>query len=134
MSLQDLIGLLQVKNYLGAFVLITLLLRKYTSDTSKFPVTIPPNWRQVVTAFAGLAYGVLNQRLAGQNWGFAILSGLSVAGTSGFFDGLLNAVFDHDTAPQWAKALVFVGNDVTTKKATDDVSAPAVAADAEKKS
>jgi hypothetical protein len=35
------------------------------------------------------------------------------AGTGGFLDGLLVAIFDHDNAPVWARSIVFIFDDLT---------------------
>lgn len=113
MQLTDLITLLSGHNWLGLIALLTLLLRKWTTADSKFPITIPPTWQPTVTAAGGLAYGLVSALQQGEPWGTALLSMAIAAGTGGFLDGLLTAIFDHDNAPVWARSLVFIFDDLT---------------------
>lgn len=113
MSLTDLISLLQAHNWLGLIVLVVLIARKWTGPDSKFPVTIPPTWQPTVTAAGGLVYGLVSALQQGQSAGAAILSMAIAAGTGGFLDGILMAVFNHDNAPVWARSIVFIFDDLT---------------------
>lgn len=113
MQLTDLIALLSSHNWLGLIALVTLLLRKWTTADSKFPITIPPTWQPTVTAAGGLAYGLVTALQQGESWGTALLSMAIAAGTGGFLDGLLTAIFDHDNAPVWARSIVFIFDDLT---------------------
>lgn len=114
MTLTDLLALLQGQHWLAAIALLTLVLRKWTSAASSFPVTIPQRWRGTVTAVGGLVYGLVAARQAGASWAAATLSMAIAAGAGGFLDGLLVAIFDHDAAPSWARAIVFIFDDLTT--------------------
>jgi hypothetical protein len=49
----------------------------------------------------------------GQSVGDAVLSMLVAAGTGGFLDGIVVAVFNHDNAPVWARSIVFIFDDLT---------------------
>lgn len=113
MTINDILAALASHNYLGLFLLLTLYARKLTSADSKFPLSISPTWRPIVSAAAGLVYGVLASVQAGMSWGNAALGGAVAAGASGFLDGVLMAIFSHDNAPAWAKAIVFLFDDIT---------------------
>ena len=113
MQLTDLIALLSGHNWLGLIALLTLLARKWSSPDSRFPITIPPTWQATVTASGGLAYGLVSALQQGQSWGAALLSMAIAAGTGGFLDGLLTAIFDHDNAPVWSRSIVFIFDDLT---------------------
>jgi hypothetical protein len=113
MSLTDLLSLLQAHNWLGLIALLTLLFRKWTGPDSKFPITIPVTWAPTVTAAGGLIFGLVTALQQGQSVGAAVLSMLVAAGTGGFLDGIVVAVFNHDNAPVWARSLVFIFDDLT---------------------
>jgi hypothetical protein len=117
MTLQDLLSALGSHNYLAVFVLLTLYVRKATGPDSKIPLEISATWRPVLSAAAGLVYGVLSARTAGTDWANAVVGGVLLAGSSGFLDGLLTAIFNHGVAPAWAKALVGIFDDLTATQA-----------------
>ncbi|MGO9832608.1 MAG: hypothetical protein ACLP1X_00155 [Polyangiaceae bacterium] len=110
--LAQMIAALKDGHYLALIILITLYLRKLASPTSKFPLNIPTTWLSTVTATGGLVYGFEMSLQDGASFGTATLSALAVAASSGFFDGLVTAIFAHGQAPSWAKALVFLVDDV----------------------
>ena len=95
-------------NFLPLFLTLTLIFRKWVSDESSFPVSIPATWRGVITAAVGSVYGL---EMALSN-GATFLSALGTAGAlavaGGLADGLLTAVFNHGNAPAWAKLIVMV--------------------------
>jgi hypothetical protein len=113
MSLTDLLSLVQSKHWLGLIAFAVLMVRKWTGPDSKFPVTIPATWAPTVTAAGGLAYGLVSALQTGQSLGMAALSMALAAGTGGFLDGMLVAIFNHDNAPVWARTLVFIFDDLT---------------------
>lgn len=113
MSITDLVSALGSHNYLALFILLALYARKLSGPDSKFPLDIPPAWAPTVTATFGLVYGVLASHQGGQSWGTAALTGFVTAGSTGFLDGLLTAIFNHGNAPGWARAIVFIVDDIT---------------------
>jgi hypothetical protein len=117
MPLQDLLSALGSHNYLAVFVFLTLYVRKATGPDSTIPLEISATWRPVISAAAGLVYGVLSSEQAGLAPAQAILGGVLAAGSSGFLDGLLTAIFNHGQAPSWAKALVGIFDDITSHPA-----------------
>lgn len=115
MSITDLVTALQSHNYLALFILLALYARKLSGPDSKCPINIPPTWAPTVTAAFGLVYGVLASRQSGLSWGEAALNGFVTAGSTGFLDGMLTAIFNHGNAPSWARAIVFIVDDITGK-------------------
>jgi hypothetical protein len=111
--INDIIALAQGQHWLALIALATLILRKWTSSASSFPITIPQRWQGTVTAAGGLVYGLVSALQAGTPWQPALIGMAVAAGASGFLDGLLVAVFNHDAAPGWARAIVFVFDDLT---------------------
>ena len=111
--LQDIVALISAHGWLPLFALGLLYARKLCGPDSKFPITIPPTWLPSVSAFFGLAYGVVSSLVNGSALGPALLLCAVAAGGSGFFDGLLTAIFNHGAAPRWAQALVFLFDDLT---------------------
>lgn len=111
--LQDIVSLISAHGWLPLFALGLLYARKLCGPDSKFPITIPPTWLPSVSAFFGLAYGVVSSLVNGSALGPALLLCAVAAGGSGFFDGLLTAIFNHGAAPRWAQALVFLFDDLT---------------------
>ena len=113
MTPQEIITLVTAHNYLALFLIVAVYCRKLTSADSKFPITLPVNWRPSVSAFFGLSYIVVGARAAGQTWLTAALMGVAAGVATGFFDGLLTAIFgDPAKAPSWAKAVVFLIDDL----------------------
>lgn len=111
--LSDLLALIQSQHWLGLILFATLIVRKWTGPDSKFPIVIDPRWQPTVTAAGGLVYGFVAALQQGQPIGTALLVMAVSAGTGGFVDGTLIAIFDHDNAPKWAKAIVFIFDDLT---------------------
>jgi hypothetical protein len=111
-TLQQLIALLSAHSWLPVIALATLYLRKILSPASGFPITVPPRWLPVVSSTGALASGLVSSLQAGEGAGAAILDMAIMAASGGFFDGLLTAIFDHDNAPAWARAIVFVFDDL----------------------
>jgi hypothetical protein len=111
-TLQQLIALLSAHSWLPLIAIATLYLRKVLSPASGFPITIPPRWLPVVTSTGALASGLVSSLQAGESVGAAILGMAVMAASGGLLDGLLTAIFDHDNAPAWARAIVFVFDDI----------------------
>jgi hypothetical protein len=114
--LDDLLTAVKSKSYLPLFGIALLYIRKLLSPDSKFPITIPARWLGVVSAFVGLVYGFVASLQAGSSIATALLACTVLAATSGFFDGLLTAIFNHDDAPKWAKALVLLVDNIVGGK------------------
>jgi hypothetical protein len=108
MQLSDLLALASAKNYLAIVLLLALYARKLVGPDSKFPISLSPNWRPTVTAAIGLVYVFVVALQGGKSLPMAGLDAFAVAATTGFADGLLTAIFNHAAAPSWARALVFI--------------------------
>jgi hypothetical protein len=113
--LEQIVSLVQAGHWLPVILLATMIVRKWVSADSKFPVTIPKTWQPTITAAGGLAYGLELAIQQGQPIGSALLGMAVAAGTGGFLDGMLVAIFDHDNAPVWARSIVFIFDDLTGK-------------------
>lgn len=113
MSITDIVAALGSHSYLALFVFAALYVRKLSSPDSKFPLAIAPQWRPVVSAAAGLLYGALVAKQAGASWGTVALGAAVAAGAGGFLDGILTAIWNHNDAPAWARAIVFLFDDIT---------------------
>jgi hypothetical protein len=111
--LEQIVSLVQAGHWLPVILLATMIIRKWVSVDSKFPVTIPKTWQPTITAAGGLFYGLELAIQAGQPIGGALLDMAVAAGTGGFLDGILVAIFDHDNAPVWARSIVFIFDDLT---------------------
>lgn len=114
-ALQQIVTLASSHGWLPLVMLLTLLGRKWMSPASGFPVTIPPRWLPVVSSTGGLVFGFETSLHAGQAWATALLSAAVMAGSTGFLDALMTAIFDHDNAPKWARAIVGIFDDITGK-------------------
>lgn len=111
--LNDLQAAFAAHNWLLLVMLAAVYCRKLASPSSAFPITIPTNWRPTVTAAFGLVIAVVAALQAGKSGGEAALAGATVAASTGFLDGLLTAIFGKPAdAPGWAKAIVFLFDDV----------------------
>ncbi len=113
MNLGDILQAIGQHNWLALLLIVAVYLRTIFSEKSSFPVNIPPNWRPV---FVGLAGGIVTDVTAmqsGMAWAPALLSGAIGLVVSGFFDGLLAAIFGSAaSAPSWARAIVMVIDDL----------------------
>lgn len=117
--LQDIVALISAHGWLPLFALALLYVRKLCSPDSKFPIPVPAQWLPTVSAFFGLLYGLVSSIEKGTALGTAVLTCVVLAGASGFFDGLLTAIFNHGAAPKWAQAIVFLVDDLTGGGAAD---------------
>jgi hypothetical protein len=100
--------------WLALAVLIAAYLRRLTSPDSKFPVTLPPAWQPVATATVGAGYAGIVSYQAGMPAQNAILCTVLSAGAAGVADMVIVAVFgDPAKAPGWARAIVFLFDDLT---------------------
>jgi hypothetical protein len=111
--LEQIAALVQAGHWLPVILLVTMVVRKWVSADSKFPVSVPKTWQLTVTAVGGLGYGLELAIQAGSPIGSALLDMAVAAGAGGFLDGMLVAIFDHDNAPVWARSIVFVFDDLT---------------------
>ncbi len=111
--LEQIVSLVQAGHWLPVILLATMIVRKWVSADSKFPVSIPKTWQPTITAAGGLVYGLELAIQAGRPIGGALLDMAVAAGTGGFLDGILVAIFDHDNAPVWARSIVFIFDDLT---------------------
>jgi hypothetical protein len=111
--LEQIVSLVAAGHWLPVILLATMIVRKWVSADSKFPVTIPKTWQPTITAAGGLVYGLELAIQQGQPMGTALLGMAAAAGTGGFLDGVLVAIFDHDNAPVWARSIVFIFDDLT---------------------
>ena len=111
--LEQIVSLVQAGHWLPVILLATMIVRKWVSADSKFPVSIPKTWQPTITAAGGLVYGLELAIQAGRHIGGALLDMAVAAGTGGFLDGILVAIFDHDNAPVWARSIVFIFDDLT---------------------
>lgn len=125
--LEQLLALLKTRDWLPLVLLVTMIVRKWLSGESKFPVTIPKTWQPTVTAAGGLVYGAMLAIQGGQPIGLALLDMAAAAGAGGFLDGILVAIFDHDNAPVWARSIVFVFDDLTGRTPQHGAAAERVA-------
>ena len=110
--LQQILDALKTGHYLPLIIILTLYVRKLASADSKFPISIPTTWLPSVSALGGLAYGFEVSIQNGASIGAALLGAIGVGASTGFFDGLMTAIFAHGQAPAWAKAIVFLVDDV----------------------
>lgn len=85
-----------------------LWIRKLCSGSSRFPITLPPQWLAVVSAGAGLLYGLAEALYQGQTVGQTIVAGLLAAAAGGFFDLFATAVYDHTALPKWVQTLLLL--------------------------
>jgi hypothetical protein len=125
--LEQLLALVRTHDWLPLVLLSTMIVRKWLSGESKFPISIPKTWQPTVTAAGGLVYGAMLAVQAGQTLGAALLDMAITAGAGGFLDGMLVAIFDHDNAPVWARSLVLIFDDLTGHTPTHGAAAVRVA-------
>jgi uncharacterized membrane protein YedE/YeeE len=111
--LEQIVSLVQAGHWLPVILLTTMIVRKWVSSDSKFPISIPKTWQPTITAAGGLVYGLELAIQQGQPIGAALLGMAVAAGAGGFLDGILVAIFDHDNAPVWARSIVFIFDDLT---------------------
>jgi len=111
--MNDIITLLTSHNYLALALFLIVYARKLTSSDSKFPITVPAQWLPVVTGALAMAYGEVTDLVAHQTLLSATLDALAIGGSVGVADALLTAIFSSGNAPKWAKALVFIFDDLT---------------------
>jgi hypothetical protein len=111
-SLYDLVALLAAHHWLPLIAFLALYLRKLSSDESSFPLTIPPQWRSTISAAGGLVYGFVGALQSGTPLGAAVIGAVVAAASAGFLDGMLTAIFNHNNAPAWARAIVMVFDDI----------------------
>lgn len=111
--LEQIVAMIQAGHWLPVIIAATLLLRKWSSPDSAFPISIPTRWLSSVSAFGGLMYGLELSIQSGTALGPAVLQCVVLAGSSGFADGLLTAIFNHANAPTWARVIVGVFDSVT---------------------
>jgi hypothetical protein len=91
---------------------ITLYVRHVLSDRSKFPWTIPARWLSTVTAFGTLLASGELLRAGGLPWPAVGAASFGAAAVSGFFDGVIVAIWGKaENAPAWARFVVMLADD-----------------------
>lgn len=114
-ALQQLTTAVTGHSWLALALFAIVYFRKILSPASQFPISVPPRWLPVVTAATGSVAGVLAALSAHESAGSAALVAGAGFITVGGADALLTAIFDHDNAPAWARAVVFVFDDMAGK-------------------
>lgn len=128
--LEQLASAMTGHHWLALIAVLSLYVRKIASPASKFPgmPNISPEWLATISATGGLAYGLVDSLQSHVDPGTAAINCFLAAAGSGFFDGVLTAIFAHNSAPNWARFLVGVSDDVgTIGGATKAPVTPAVA-------
>jgi hypothetical protein len=111
-SLYDLVALVAAHHWLPLIAFLALYIRKLSSDESSFPLAIPPQWRSTISAAGGLVYGFVGALQSGATLTMALIGCAVAAAGAGFLDGMLTAIFNHNNAPAWARAIVGVFDDI----------------------
>jgi hypothetical protein len=111
--MNDIIALLTSHNYLALALFAIVYARKLFSADSKFPITVSPQALPVITGFLAMGYGEVTDLLAHKALLASSLDALAIGGSVGVADALLTAIFSSGNAPKWAKALVFIFDDLT---------------------
>lgn len=113
--MNDILTLLTSHNYLALALFAIVYVRKLTSASSAFPVTIAPQWQHVLTGVLAMAYGAVTDVMAHATAMTTVIDALAIGGSVGVADALLTAIFSSGNAPKWAKAIVFVFDDLSGK-------------------
>lgn len=111
--MNDIVTFLTSHNYLALALFLIVYARKLASPDSSFPVTIPTQWLPVVTGGLAMAYAGVNDIVQQKHLLNAVLDSLEVGGSIGVADALLTAIFASGNAPKWARAIVFIFDDLT---------------------
>lgn len=99
--------------WIALILILAAYVRKLVSTESQFPVNLTPSARTLIAGAAGAVIACATAREAGQAWLASGLIGFAALVASSFFDGLLTAIFGSvANAPSWAKALVFIVDDI----------------------
>jgi hypothetical protein len=113
MDIDSIVAALGAHNWLLLVMLVAVYARTLFSSQSKFPWNLSPNWLPVFSGIAGFVVVVDTSLMGGKTVGPAILIGVVGFVSGGFADGLIVALFGDSTkAPTWAKALIFLVDDV----------------------
>ncbi len=110
--LTQLLALIGAHNYLALAIVATLYVRTLCGPDSKFPITLPVKWQPSVTAACTLAYVFESAWQGGDTVAQAGLAALVSAASTGFLDGLCVAIWNGANAPSWARAIVFLVDDI----------------------
>lgn len=110
--LQQLYALAMAQHWLPLIAILALWVRKLASPQSGFPINIPTTWLPTVSATGGLVYGLVSSLQGGESASASIFDMVAAAAGTGFVDGLTSAIFAHNSAPAWARALVGIFDDV----------------------
>ena len=114
--MNDIITFLTSHNYLALALFLIVYARKLASKDSSFPVTVPPQWLPVVTGALAMAYGAVTDLIAAKPLLATVIDAIEIGGSVGVADALLTAIFASGNAPKWAKAIVFIFDDLTGQK------------------
>lgn len=110
--IQQIFDLAKSQHWLPLIAFLSLYARKLASPQSGFPISIAPQWLPSVSAAGGLVYGFVSALQQGAPIEQDIFDALTAAASTGFFDGILTAIFAHASAPAWARTLVGVFDSV----------------------
>jgi hypothetical protein len=103
----------EAHNWMPGLVMLSLLVRTWLSDKSKFPVTLPVNWQPVVVAAATGFVNAIASLQAGLPASAVIASTLAWAASTGLLDGILVAMWgDPAKAPWWGRFIVMAFDDL----------------------
>lgn len=113
MNLTDLTTAFAAHNWLLLVMMVAVYARTLAGSQSKFPINLPPNWLPVFSGLAGAVVTSDSALMQGKSTGASVLLGVVGFVGGGFLDGMVSAVFgDATKAPTWAKAIVFLVDDV----------------------
>ena len=117
MSPQALLQALYHHDWMPAVLMLSVLVRTWLTDKSKFPVSLPVNWQPVVVAVATGFVNAVAGVQAGQSASVVVMTTLAWMGATGFLDGVLVAIFgDPKKAPVWARWIVMAFDDYEAPK------------------
>lgn len=111
--MNDILTLLTSHNYLALALFAIVYVRKLLSSDSKFPLSVSPQWLPAITGLLGVGYGAVTDLEAHKAALAVATDALAIGGTTGVADALLTAIFASGSAPKWAKAVVFIFDDLT---------------------
>lgn len=111
--MNDILTLLTSHNYLALALFALLYVRKLLSTDSKFPLSVPAQWLPAVTGLLGVGYEVVSDVQSHVALQRVVVDALAFGAATGVGDALLTAIFSSGNAPKWAKAIVFIFDDLS---------------------
>ena len=107
MTPSALLAAFRAHNWMPALVMMSLLVRTWLTDKSKFPMSLPPNWQPVVVAGAAGFVNAVATAQAGAPPMIVLSTTMAWMASTGFLDGVLAAMWgDTQKAPWWGRAVV----------------------------